>query len=50
MRADSSSSTRKPIETTFSNPSPMGFWWGTIFFSSSAPWRRPSIPSMRGTE
>ena len=58
-RADSSSSTRKPIETTSRRPSGppsvpgTGNEWGVMTArspSSSRPSRRPSMPSMRGIE
>ena len=51
IRADSSSSTRKPIETTSSTPSPIGALVGDdLLVARLEPSRRPSTPSMRGTE
>ncbi len=57
MSAVSSASTRKPIETTSTWPSPIGVVIGAIFGRSpsarvwpSTPDSRPSSPSMRGTE
>ena len=39
------------MDTTLSSPLPIGLRLGTIFFSPpAAPCRRPSMPSMRGTE
>ena len=50
MRAVSSRSTRKPIETTFRRPSPTCIWIGSILPASGEPPRRPSTPSIRGIE
>ena len=52
MSAVSSSSTSRPIETTRTTPSPMRRSIGVICLrpSCATPARRPSTPSMRGTE
>ena len=38
------------MDTTFRSPSPRGTWMGSIFPTSGDPPRRPSMPSILGTE
>ena len=53
MSAVPSSSTSSPVDTTFSSPGPTGLVLGRMRPLPSAvlvPARRPSTPSIRGTE